>query len=179
MVPRSSLGECECCRMCVLACSCQHLRVFVHHHFPHSYPSSDAISSHHRPPTPPASPVQSPPPTSPINSSIKSSSFSTSPPGSVKFYSSTSSQHLRVTGARLASFRRHSSVRRRSSSDSGGGGGGGTGTVVTAASAGNGGGGTAGDKSPSPTYDDNGGTGKPRLISRMGKRNIKAQVRFS
>ncbi|XP_049779358.1 octopamine receptor Oamb-like [Schistocerca cancellata] len=184
-----------------------------------SYPSSDAIcggggagggvgAACPQPASPCGSP---PPPGSPGNNSstastIKSSSFSASPPGSMaRLYAASSGQqqqqHLRVTGARLAAFRRNSSVRirRRSSSDSGSGtamlgpgavsGGGGE----SAGGSGGGGGGGGGDKSPSPTYEDNGGgaaasgggaacgtgggSGRPKLISRMGKRNIKSQVK--
>ncbi|KAJ4432152.1 hypothetical protein ANN_20768 [Periplaneta americana] len=73
--------------------------------------------------------------------------------------------HLRVTGSRLASHnRRGSSVRRRSSTDS----------TLTPGAAQQ----LLEDKdlSPSPTFDDS-GSAKPKLISRMGKRNIKAQVK--
>ncbi|XP_067000517.1 octopamine receptor Oamb [Anabrus simplex] len=133
-----------------------------------SYPSSDAISAvnNNSQPVPP-------PPNSPSPNSSKKSSFSSSPPGSVALYavhyqnnsttnSTTASSfrnrdsnsHLRVTGSRFASMRR--SGRRRSSTDS----------AVP-----------PNDLSPSPTFDESGANNKPKLISRMGKRNIKAQVK--
>ncbi|XP_049809381.1 probable G-protein coupled receptor No9 [Schistocerca nitens] len=92
-------------------------------------------------------------------------------------------------------------IRRRSSSDSGSGTAmlgpgavsGGGGESAGGSGGGGGGGGGGGDKSPSPTYEDNGsgaaasgggsacgtggGSGRPKLISRMGKRNIKSQVK--
>lgn len=128
-----------------------------------SYPSSDAISAVNN---------NSPPPTSP-----KSSISSNSPPPSGQLFAvhytgnETSSVyrkdpncHLRVSGNRLASHRRA----RRTSSE-------GQPTrprllgdplSVTIQK----------DLSPSPTYDEN-NPAKPKLISRMGKRNIKAQVK--
>ncbi|XP_046994314.1 probable G-protein coupled receptor No9 [Schistocerca americana] len=106
-------------------------------------------------------------------------------------------QHLRVTGARLAAFRRNSSVLvayalgvhlsagDRTAKK--------TSNTLAKVAEGGGGGGGGGDKSPSPTYEDNGGgaaasgggascgtgggSGRPKLISRMGKRNIKSQVK--
>ncbi|KAK7864564.1 hypothetical protein R5R35_007333 [Gryllus longicercus] len=170
-----------------------------------SYPSSDAICNSDGLLQPPQAPAQ-PPPASPSPNSSKKSSFSSSPPGSVTHYAvhyqnsaaSVNSAatlaaatatattaltaspsfragrggdgggggncHLRVSGATRLSVTRRSG-RRRSSADS------------TAPPP------TPGpdaphhkDLSPSPTFDE-GSANKPKLISRMGKRNIKAQVK--
>ncbi|PNF19959.1 Octopamine receptor Oamb [Cryptotermes secundus] len=136
-----------------------------------SYPSSDAIS------TSTNNNGGMPPSSSPSPNSSKKSSFSSSspPPGLYAVHytngnrESTSSTyrrsdpncHLRVTGSRLASHNR----RRRSSTDS---------TLAPGSSQQ-----LLEDKdlSPSPTFDESNAANKPRLISRMGKRNIKAQVK--
>jgi len=129
-----------------------------------SYPSSDAISTstNNNGGLPPSS---SPSP----NSSKKSSLSSSSPPPALYavHYSngnreSTSSvyhpnYHLRVTGSH--------NRRRRSSTDS---------NLAPGASHQ-----LLEDKdlSPSPPFDESNAANKPRLISKMGKRNIKAQVK--
>ncbi|XP_069690261.1 probable G-protein coupled receptor No9 [Periplaneta americana] len=139
-----------------------------------SYPSSDAICMA-------GSNNGGVPSSSPSPNSSKKSSFSSSspPPGLYSVHYSNGGReatssvyrsrdpncHLRVTGSRLASHnRRGSSVRRRSSTDS----------TLTPGAAQQ----LLEDKdlSPSPTFDDS-GSAKPKLISRMGKRNIKAQVK--
>ena len=140
-----------------------------------SYPSSDAISTgtNNNGGVPRSS--------SPSPNSSKKSSFSSSspPPGLYAVHYSNGSRdstssvyrssrdtncHLRVTGStgsRLASHNR----RRRSSTDS---------TLAPGSSQQ-----LLEDKdlSPSPTFDESNAANKPRLISKMGKRNIKAQVK--
>lgn len=124
-----------------------------------SYPSSDAISNNGGAP---ASSSPSP------NSSKKSSFSSSSPPPAMYTVhytngnrDSTSSAHrnchLRVTGSRLSSH--------RSSTDSALAAGASQQLLEDR------------DLSPSPTFDDSNAASKPKLISRMGKRNIKAQVK--
>lgn len=138
-----------------------------------SYPSSDAISS--------VANNNGSPPSGSVNS--KSGSFSSSSPTSsgpqyavhyqnansnTIFRSSDPNCHLRVTGARLASSHRRG--RRSSTSPDG------SysrprllGESLNSA--------MAKDLSPSPTFDESNQGTKPKLISRMGKRNIKAQVK--
>ena len=149
-----------------------------------SYPSSDAIcmstatttmttTTNNNGGVPPPSSSPSP------NSSKKSSFSSSSPPPPIYSVHYTNGNretsvyrsrdpncHLRVTGSRLATHnRRGSSMRRRSSTDS------------TLAPGGNQQLLEDKDLSPSPTFDDSNAANKPKLISRMGKRNIKAQVK--
>lgn len=140
-----------------------------------SYPSSDAIS------TSTNNNGGVPQSSSPSPSSSKKSSFSSSspPPGLYAVHYSNGSRdstssvyrnsrdtncHLRVTGSpgsRLASHNR----RRKSSTDS---------TLAPGSSQQ-----LLEDKdlSPSPTFDESNASSKPRLISKMGKRNIKTQVK--
>lgn len=136
-----------------------------------SYPSSDAISSVANSSSPPGGSVNS-----------KSGSFSSSSPTSsgpqyavhyqnsntnTIFRASESNCHLRVTGARLASSHRRGR-RSSTSSDSS------RPRLLGESLA------TTLNKSeltPSPTFDESNQSMKPKLISRMGKRNIKAQVK--
>lgn len=132
-----------------------------------SYPSSDAISSV----------ANTSPPGGSVNSKSGSSSPTSSGPQYAVHYQNSSSStlfrsndpscHLRVTGARLASS--HHRGRRRSSTDS---------TSSRPKLLGESLNSTISkDLSPSPTYDDGNQGAKPKLISKMGKRNIKAQVK--
>ncbi|KAG8291774.1 G-protein coupled receptor activity protein [Homalodisca vitripennis] len=138
-----------------------------------SYPSSDAISS--------VANNNTSPPGGSVNS--KSGSFSSSSPTSsgpqyavhyqnsntnTLFRSSDANCHLRVTGARLATSHRRgrrsstspdsTSSRPRLLGES-------LNSSINK------------DLSPSPTFDESNQNAKPKLISRMGKRNIKAQVK--
>lgn len=138
-----------------------------------SYPSSDAISS--------VANNSNSPPGGSVNSNSKSGSFSsTSPTSSGPQYAvhyqnsntntifrSSENCHLRVTGARLANSHRRgrrsssspeSSSRPRLLGDS-------LNTSINK------------EMTTSPTFDDGTQSSKPKLISRMGKRNIKAQVK--
>ncbi|KAJ9597916.1 hypothetical protein L9F63_011203, partial [Diploptera punctata] len=97
------------------------------------------------------------------NSSKKSSFSSSSPPPPIYsvHYSNGNREtavyrsrdpncHLRVTGSRLATHNRRGTNQQLLEEK---------------------------DLSPSPTFDDSNAANKPKLISRMGKRNIKAQVK--
>nr|CAD7415110.1 unnamed protein product [Timema poppensis] len=144
-----------------------------------SYPSSDAICPSNNNGVP----------TSPSPNSSKKSSFSSSPPSSVALYAvhysspsnggrdATSSAvyrsrdpncHLRVTGSRLAGSYGRRVARRSSSTDSALPGNQLEDSLSVTVPK---------DLSPSPTLDDVNSGNKPKLISKMGKRNIKAQVK--
>ncbi|KAJ9589779.1 hypothetical protein L9F63_027960, partial [Diploptera punctata] len=131
-----------------------------------SYPSSDAIcmstttttvATNNNGGVPPPSSSPSP------NSSKKSSFSSSSPPPPI--YSVHYSNGNREKQLLATHNRRGSSIRRRSSTDS------------TLAPGANQQLLEEKDLSPSPTFDDSNAANKPKLISRMGKRNIKAQVK--
>lgn len=136
-----------------------------------SYPSSDAISSVANNSSPPGESLNS------KSGSFSSSSPTSSGPQYAVHYQNSSSNtlfrtsdpncHLRVTGARLASSHRRG--RRSSSTDS---------TMSRPRLLGESlNSSISKDLSPSPTFDDGSQSTKPKLISRMGKRNIKAQVK--